>query len=92
MRVIKFTKTCSLTSPTSYAHPTLAFPWTGQSDWALKCAMLEDMLDVVDMDNKREPGRVELKVRALGAREVVTRREPGGVELKVRALGAREVV
>lgn len=67
--------------------PTLACSWTGQTDWALKCAMLEDMLDVVDMDNKREPGRVELKVRGPGGRKVVTRREPGRVELKVKGAG-----
>ena len=34
-----------------------------QADWVLKCAMLEDMLDIVDMEQKREAGKVELKVR-----------------------------
>uniref|UniRef100_A0A7R9V866 Tubulin--tyrosine ligase-like protein 9 n=1 Tax=Chlamydomonas euryale TaxID=1486919 RepID=A0A7R9V866_9CHLO len=33
-----------------------------KSDWALKTAMLQDMLDIVDMEGRRDPGKVELKV------------------------------
>ena len=43
------------------ASPSLSA--SDKADWVLKTAMLEDMLDIVDVEGKKEPGRPpELKV------------------------------
>ncbi|KAG1677585.1 hypothetical protein FOA52_014483 [Chlamydomonas sp. UWO 241] len=42
------------------ASPSLSA--SDKADWALKTAMLEDMLDVLDLEGKRDPGKVELRV------------------------------
>eukprot|EP00798_Chlamydomonas_sp_ICE-L_P013419 gene13419-19273_t len=40
------------------ASPSLSA--SDKGDWSLKCAMLEDLLDVVDIEQKRESGKLDL--------------------------------
>uniref|UniRef100_A0A7S0RVH4 ATP-grasp domain-containing protein n=1 Tax=Chlamydomonas leiostraca TaxID=1034604 RepID=A0A7S0RVH4_9CHLO len=40
------------------ASPSLSASDT--SDWTLKFALLEDVLDIVDLESKREPGKIDL--------------------------------
>ncbi|MEW5300219.1 MAG: hypothetical protein WDW36_003164 [Sanguina aurantia] len=42
------------------ASPSLSA--SDKSDWVLKSAMLEDMLEIVDLEGKRDPAKVELRV------------------------------
>ena len=42
------------------ASPSLTA--SDRADWVLKCGMLEDMLDIVDVEARREPGKVDLKM------------------------------
>jgi hypothetical protein len=42
------------------ASPSLSA--SDKADWALKTAMLEDMLDVLDLEATRDPGKAELRV------------------------------
>ncbi|EFJ49146.1 tubulin tyrosine ligase, partial [Volvox carteri f. nagariensis] len=42
------------------ASPSLTA--SDKTDWVLKTAMLEDLLDIVDLEGKREPGKVELRM------------------------------
>lgn len=42
------------------ASPSLSA--SDRADWALKNGLLQDMLDVLDMEGKRDPGKVRLLV------------------------------